>query len=119
RSAPRGHRTWSLRSSSVSAPTDLAAVQLFASGAWGDGPFWWLSPWAVGVNALTPAGSTLAHADLAGATLGGPVQAVDGTWFPSSAVATASGINAVARSRERGYTAVPRGVRYTASMYVS
>ena len=118
RSAPRGHRSWSLRASSVSGPTDLAPVQLFASGAWGDGPFWWLSPWAVGVNALTPDGSVLRFADLAGGTVGGPVQAVDGTWFPVSAV-TAGTVNAVARSRARGYTAVPKGAVYTASLYVS
>lgn len=119
RTAPRGHRAWSLRSSSVGGPGDLAPVQLFADGSWGDGPFWWLSPWAVGVNALTPGGSVLRHADLAGGTVGGPVQAVDGTWFPASAVSTTAGINAVARSVARGYTAVPTGTPYTASLYVS
>lgn len=121
RMAPRGHRAWSLRSSSVDGPGDLAPVQLFADGSWGDGPFWWLSPWAVGVNALTPGGSVLRHADLPpwNATVGGPVQANDGTWFPASAVSTTAGINAVARSVARGYTAVPRGTVYTASLYVS
>ena len=118
RSAPKGHRSWSLRSSSVGGPSDLAPVQLFASGAWGDGPFWWLSPWAVAVNVLTPDGSVLRHADLAGGTVGGPVQANDGTWFPVSAV-SAGTVNAVSRSRARGYTAVPKGAVYTASLYVS
>lgn len=119
RMAPRGHRAWSLRSSSVDGPGDLAPVQAFANGAWGDGPFWWLSPWAVAVNVLTPGGSVLRYANLAGGTVGGPVQAVDGAWFPASAVSTAAGINAVARSVGRGYTAVPTGTPYTASLYVS
>lgn len=117
RSAPRGHREWPLTAAGGYA-NELAAVQLFADGSWGDGPFWWLSPWAVGVNALTPGGSVLRHADLAGGTVGGPVRAVDGTWFPVSAV-TAGTVNAVARSRARGYTAVPKGTVYTASLYVS
>lgn len=119
RTAPRGHRSWSLSSSDLDSPSELAPVQLFASGAWGDGPFWWLSPWAVAVNALTPGGSVLRYADLAGGTVGAPVQAVDGTWFPASAVSTTAGINAVARSVARGYTAVPTGTPYTASLYVS
>lgn len=118
RVAPRGHRAWSLTSSDLDSPSELAPVQLFASGAWGDGPFWWLSPWAVGVNALTPGGSVLRYADLAGGTVGGPVQAADGTWFPVSAVTTGT-VNAVARSRARGYVAVPKGTVYTASLYVS
>lgn len=117
RSAPKGHREWPLSAEGGYA-NELAAVQMFADGAWGDGPFWWLSPWAVGVNALTPDGSVLRHADLAGGTVGGPVQANDGTWFPVSAV-TAGTVNAVARSRARGYTAVPKGTVYTASLYVS
>ena len=120
RSAPRGHREWSLSADGGFA-NELAVVAGFADGDWGDGPFWWLSPWAVGVNVLTPGGSLLRHADLPpwNGTVGGPVQAVDGMWFPSSAVATSSGINAVARSRSHGYTAVPSGTPYTASLYVS
>lgn len=119
RSAPRGHRSWSLRSSKLDGPGDLAPVALFANGGWGDGPFWWLSPWAARVNALTPSGSVLAHAGLAGGVSAGPVQAADGTWFPSSAVAPAAGVNGVGRSALRMYTAVPTGTPYTASMYVS
>ena len=117
RSAPRGHREWPLTAAGGYA-NELAAVQLFADGSWGDGPFWWLSPWAVGVNVLTPGGSVLKHADLAGGTVGGPVQANDGTWFPSSVVSTGS-VHAVARSASRNFTAVPRGTVYTASLYVS
>lgn len=119
RSAPKGHRSWSLRASSVSGPTDLAPVALFAAGSWGDGPFWWLSPWAVAVNVLTPGGSVLKYADRSGGTVAGPVQASDGTWFPSSVVSGAGGVNGVARGHARNYVAVPRGVTYTASLYVS
>lgn len=118
RSAPRGHREWPLTAAGGYA-NELAAVSMFADGDWGDGPFWWLSPWAVGVNALTPSGSVLRHADLAGGTVGGPAQSVDGTWFPSTAVSGGGGINAVARSAARGYTAVPPGSPYTAGLYVS
>lgn len=118
RMAPRGHRAWSLTSSDLDSPSELAPVQFFAGGAWGDGPFWWLSPWAVAVNVLTPGGSVLRHADLVGGTVGGPVQAADGAWFPSSVVSAGS-VHAVARSASRNFTAVPRGAVYTASLYVS
>ena len=117
RSTPRGHREWSLSGEGGFAG-ELAVVQGFADGDWGDGPFWWLSPWAASVNALTPDGSLLRHAGLAGAVSAGPVQAADGSWFPVSAV-TSGTVNAIARSVGRGYTAVPRGTVYTASMYVS
>lgn len=119
RSAPRGHRSWSLRSSELDGPGDLAPVALFANGAWGDGPFWWLSPWAARVNVLTPGGSVLRYADRAGGTVSGPVQANDGTWFPSSAVSPAGGVTGVARGYARTYVAVPKGLAYTASLYVS
>lgn len=119
RSAPRGHRSWSGRLSGLSGPGAGSVVESFAAGDWGDGPFWWLSPWAVKVNALTPGGSALRYANLAGGTVGAPVQAADGTWFPVTAIAGSGGINAVARSEFRGYTAVPTGAAYTASLYVS
>src|SRR5699024_9217861 len=86
---------------------------------WGDGPFWWLSPWAVAVNVLTPGGSVLKYADRSGGTVTGPVQASDGTWFPGSVVSGAGGVSGVARGYARNYVAVPRGVTYTASLYVS
>ena len=118
RSAPKGHREWPLSAEGGFA-NELAAVQMFADGAWGDGPFWWLSPWAVGVNILTPGGSVLKYADRSAATVGGPVQAADGLWFPGSVVSGAGGVNGVARGHARNYVAVPRGVTYTASLYVS
>lgn len=119
RSAPKGHRSWSLRASSVSSPNDLAPVALFAAGSWGDGPFWWLSPWAVAVNVLTPGGSVLKYADRSGGTVAGPVQTSDGLWFPGSVVSGAGGVDGVSRGNARNYVAVPRGVTYTASLYVS
>lgn len=119
RSAPRGHRSWSGRLSGLSGPGAGSVVESFASGDWGDGPFWWLSPWAVKVNVLTPGGSVLRYAHLAGGTVSAPVQAVDGTWFPVSVVAGSGGVNGVARSEFRTYTAVPTGTPYTAGLYVS
>lgn len=119
RMAPKGHRSWSLTSSDVDSPSELAPVQLFASGAWGDGPFWWLSPWAVAVNVLTPGGSVLKYADRSGGTVAGPVQASDGLWFPGSVVSGSGGVDGVSRGNARNYVAVPRGVTYTASLYVS
>lgn len=119
RTAPRSHREWSLRSPEGTTAGNLATPTLFVQGAWGDGPFWWLSDWAVAVNVLTPGGSVLKYGGLAGGTLTGPVQAVDGTWFPSSVVSPAGGVTGVARGYARTYVAVPRGVTYTASLYVS
>lgn len=119
RTAPRGLREWSVQTPPGTPADRLAAPSLFIQGEWGDGPFWWLSDWAVGVNALTPGGSVLKYADRSAATVGGPVQAADGTWFPGSVVSGAGGVAGVARGYARNYVAVPRGVTYTASLYVS
>lgn len=118
RQGPRGHREWAL-SGYGGTGEDLAPVVLMASGAWGVGPWWWLSPWAVGANALTPDGSRLAWADLAGATVAGPVQVEGGLWLPQSAIASGASTNAIARSETAGYLPVPAGTPYTGSLFVS
>ena len=98
----------------------LATVQMFVAGDWGVGPWWWLSPWAVGANALTPAGSLLKYADLvAGVSLGGPVQVEGGVWLPSSATASAATSNAIARSATSGIVPCPAGSPVSAGLFVS
>lgn len=117
RHAARGHREWDL-TGNLASPAEAAVISMMASGAWGHGPFWWLSPWASAVNILTPEGSILKYAELSGAVSGGPVQVSEGLWLPSSGV-TSGNVNAIARGKYRGYTAVPKGTMYTASLYVS
>lgn len=57
---PRAPRTWSLQTSDATTPPDIAALMQFASGAWGNGPFWFVSADAPFTNLLTPAGAELA-----------------------------------------------------------
>lgn len=120
RQAAGGHREWSLVSQAAS-PRDLAPLEMFASGDWGVGPWWWLSPWAVGTNALTPDGSLLKYANLfAGAAVSGPVQVEGGLWIPVSAITSGSGdANAIARSATSNTIPCPPGVSVTGGIFAS
>lgn len=118
RSAPRGHREWAMEAAGAQG-TELLAVESFAAGYMGAGPWWWLSPWAVGVNALTPEGSLLMHASQLGSvTSAGPVKASDGATFPMSIVVASSALG-IARSSSSTFIAIPPGVRVSASVYGS
>lgn len=119
RSAPGGHREWDMAADGSDA-FDGSAIKMFADGHWGVGPWWWLSPWAVGVNMLTPAGSLLKYANLvSGATTGGPVQVEGGRWFPVSAVVSGGSANGVARSAATGTIPVIPGEPVSGSLFVS
>src|SRR5690625_4816542 len=51
---PIGRRTWDLRLPRTSSPSEVAALAAFADGAWGAGPFWFVSADAPVVNLLSP-----------------------------------------------------------------
>lgn len=71
RLAARGHRTWSF-SGSGGKPLELAALQGFARGDFGPGPFWWVDPWAQQSNLLDPRDAAI-EVPWGNSTLGGPV----------------------------------------------
>lgn len=119
RQAPRGHREWSMNGNAATADA-LATVQMFVAGEWGVGPWWWLSPWAVGTNMLTPGGSLLQYADLfAGAALAGPTQVEGGMWLPTSAIASGGTSGAIARSETSNAVPCPPNVPVTGSIFAS
>lgn len=86
----RPRRTWS-----VSADRYLARAQgtlaQFAQGAWGSGPFVWVSSDAQVTNMLTPDGANCNVIETAAATFGGPVMDSGGYWSPTSLLANGAG----------------------------
>lgn len=119
RQAPRGHREWAM-AGDHGFGDELAPVSMFASGAWGVGPWWWLSPWAVGANMLPPEGSLLEYAHMQpGGSVSGPVQADDGQWFPTSAVVSGASTIGVARTETAMQVPCPAGVPVTAGIFAS
>lgn len=97
---PASPRVWDL-SVEVATPAELAALSGFVTGAWGNGPWHWVSVAAQRGNLLTPRESLLL--DRAGVSSNlmedaGPVRASDGSWAPRSVrVLASSGWVAVAR----------------------
>ncbi|MBF6671604.1 hypothetical protein [Glutamicibacter sp. FBE19] len=83
---PVGRRVWQGSLSEASTPADHAKLLAFIQGAWGAGPFVFVSADAPLVNMLTPADS-LCQDPFPGATNiypGGPVQLDDGSWASAS-----------------------------------
>lgn len=52
---PVGRRTWSLQTSDATTPAEHSLLSQFANGAWGNGPFRFISADASVTNLLTPA----------------------------------------------------------------
>lgn len=83
---PASPRTWDV-SWVVARPGEVAALAAFTSGAWGAGPWHWVSIQAQQENLLTPA-----EADLTGVayndrwSLGGPMRRENGDWSGQSLV---------------------------------
>lgn len=71
---PEGRRVWDLRLPRTSTPSEVAALAAFADGAWGPGPFWFVSADAPVVNLLSPgaASSDEKHIMLNAGVQGGP-----------------------------------------------
>lgn len=79
---PRGPRTWSLQTSDATTQGQAATLMQFAQGAWGPGPFWFISADARVTNMLTPeqancdpiAGTSVAD----GGRFAGPMKTLEG-----------------------------------------
>lgn len=81
---PASPRAWDV-SWGVARPGEAAALAAFTTGAWGSGPWHWVSAQAHRGNLLTPAEADLvewtARTDL---SAGGPVRDADGAWAARS-----------------------------------
>ena len=97
--SPSAPRSWSVDVSGASA-SELSGLYDFASGAWGNGPFLWVSVDAQVGNVLTPRQSIFADRESSSNFVsGGPVLDSDGVWAPVSLVCSvASGWVPVWRS---------------------
>lgn len=84
-------RVWDLQTSDATTPDQVAAIMAFSSGAWGRGPFWFVSADAPVTNMLTPGAascdpaevSMLSGAELLGSppmNLGGDAWAARSVW---------------------------------------
>lgn len=83
---PRGPRSWSLQTSDATTPQQALALMQFAQGAWGPGPFVFISADAPVTNMLTPAAASCAPEMADGysyLSAGGPVQ-LGGVWAARS-----------------------------------
>lgn len=84
---PVAPRQWSVGWGNLATPADLAVLQDFANGAWGHGPWWFLSDEAVNTNILTPRQALLLEREQRDDLIdGGPVQASDGSTAPTSLI---------------------------------
>ena len=110
---PAAPRSWSVDVSGASAG-ELSGLEAFAQGAWGHGPWHWVSVAAQVGNLLTPRESMLLdRAGVSSASVqdAGPVRDSDGGWSPRSVtVSIASGWVALVR----GVPVIP-GVPFTFS----
>lgn len=116
---PVGRRVWQLGTSDATTPKDIAAVQAFIDGAWGAGPFVFVSADAPVTNLLTPDAATCSPGNY---TLGveavvgdgGPMLLPDG-WAGRSYYRVSGGDLYFDRSFR---TPVISGVQVTGSAYV-
>ena len=110
---PAAPRSWSVDVSGASAG-ELSGLEAFAQGAWGHGPWHWVSVAAQTGNLLTPREALLLdRAGVSSASVqdAGPVRDSDGGWSPRSVtVSIASGWVALVR----GVPVIP-GVPFTFS----
>ena len=97
---PVAPRSWSVDVSGASAD-ELSGLEAFAQGAWGSGPWHWVSVAAQVGNLLTPREAQLldrAVVSSASVQDAGPVRDSDGAWSPRSVTVTlASGWASLAR----------------------
>lgn len=108
-------RVWDLQTSDATTPDQVAAIMAFASGAWGRGPFWFVSADAPFANLLPPTASISvfgSHAD------GGPLLLEGGTWAPFSTRPSAGGSGTLSFVASTQDPPVIPGKSVTASAWV-
>ena len=87
---PASPRAWDV-SWGLARPGEAAALAAFANGAWGSGPWHWVSVQAHRGNLLTPAEADLVEwTARAALSAGGPVRDADGEWAARSLLHSAS-----------------------------
>lgn len=115
---PLARRSWSMRAEGAF-PQDQAVLREFAHGAWGKGPFVFLAPDALTVNALTPSATRLEAFEASGGfpesppVAAGPWLTPDG-WAPVSYL---KDVDTTIHIEAGGTPAIP-GRPVTASCYV-
>lgn len=87
---PLGRRTWNLQTSDATTPADESLLREFSSGAWGPGPFVFVSADAPVTNLLTPPASMCLEMR-SNVSSGGPVDLGGGRIAPTSIVAAPVG----------------------------
>lgn len=114
---PIGRRTWSLGTSGATSPNEHSLLSQFAIGAWGTGPFWFLSADSLITNIMMPDESlcTPVHTDSL-VSAGGPVKLSTDAWAGSSYQSADPAVAPLLLSR----TAVPvtQGKKVTGSAWV-
>lgn len=99
---PVAPRSWSVDVRGASG-AEVSGLEAFAQGAWGNGPFHWVSVAAQSGNVLTPREAQLLdRAGVSSASVqdAGPVRDSDGNWSPRSVTVTI----------DSGWVALMRGV---------
>lgn len=114
---PVGRRTWSLQTSDATTPAEHSLLSQFVNGAWGNGPFVFVSADAPHTNLLTPAAASCDPALItapASISNGGPVEFEPGLWSGRSYFNTSPTLSVAFR----GKVPVLPGVKVTGSAYV-
>lgn len=114
---PASRRTWSLQTSDATKPSEVAALMQFVHGAWGAGPFVFVSADAPVTNMFTPIGAASMPVSNASGNLSflGPVQLPGVGWSPRSIVNANPSVD-FAASRE--FIPIVPGVPVTAAAWV-
>lgn len=115
---PVGRRSWSLQTSDATTPAEHSLLSQFAAGAWGPGPFWFVSADAPHTNLMTPAASMLMPGEFVltsgvSVTEGVPMLTADGWAARSLLKNTANGL-----FLGRDMTPTIPGLKVTAAAYV-
>lgn len=112
---PIGRRTWGLNAKFAD-PSEHSLLSQFANGAWGPGPFIFVSADALVSNMLTPEAASC-HPDSNSAVWvsgNGPVELPEVGWVPRSFIGNGTGPILFGSD----FTPVRHGVRYSVSAFV-
>lgn len=112
---PVGRRTWGLNAQFAD-PSEHSLLSQFADGAWGPGPFVFVSADAPATNLLTPGAASCDPALITSSftTNGGPAEVEPGLWVGRSYLNSSTTLNQAFPAR----TPILQGVPVTGSAYV-